>query len=143
MKPGYKIIIGALIVYGIYHYLSEKSKEELLYKKRVDSIITDIRHEDYFSLQNKLAPNISDKISIEDIKQFSKDLNLTKNSKFILNEIDKKSNYIKVVGEIVTKSKKLQYSGTFIDKNGTLLINSQVINNRKLEATKTTFPINL
>ena len=143
MKPGYKIIIGALIVYGIYHYLSENSKEELLYKKRVDSIISDIRHEDYFSLQNKLAPNISDKISIEDIKQFSKDLNLTKNSKFILNEIDKDKNYTKVVGEIVTKSKKLQYSGTFIDKNGTLLINSQVINNRKLEATKTTFPINL
>ncbi len=143
MKPGYKIIIGALIVYGIYHYLSENSKEELLYKKRVDSIISDIRHEDYFSLQNKLAPNISDKISIEDIKQFSKDLNLTKNSKFILDEIDKDKNYTKVLGEIVTKSKKLQYSGTFIDSNGTLLINSQVINNRKLEATKTTFPINL
>ena len=142
MKPGYKILIAIGISIILYKYINYNSQEKELVNKKINNLITDIRREDYFAIQNLLSSKLAQSISIEDIKSFTKDLNLTRDSKFILTNYNKDKNIIKVNGNIVLKSKKLPLKIIYQENNGTLQILEQIIGSKVLKSKKYTFPLN-
>lgn len=143
MKLGYKILILIAIVISIFWYRHDKSKKEQYYTKEVERLITNLRREDYFAIQNMLTSNLAKKISIESIKRYSKDLNLTRKAKFILNDYKKDNNIVKVKGVVVNNNQELPLEVTYKESNNTLYILEQKIGSRLLKPKEYTFPINL
>jgi len=143
MKLGYKILIAIGIGVGLYNFTSQDSQEKERLTKEVNKLVTDIRREDYFAIQNSLAPKLTQNISIEDIKYFTKDLNLTREAKFILEDFDKNSDTINIEGVILNKNKEIPLNLTLKDNNGTLLIIQQKLGSRVLEPKKSKFPLNI
>jgi len=143
MKLGYKILIAIGFSVGVYKLAHYDSAQKERLTKEVNKIITDIRREDYFAIQNQLSPKLAQNISIEEIKAFTKDLNLTRDTKFILDGFDKKDSLIKVKGVVVDKNRELPLNITLKDNNGTLLILQQKLGSRILEPKKGNFPLNI
>jgi len=143
MKPGYKILIAIGIGIGVYKLVNYDSAQKERLTKEVNKIITDIRREDYFAIQNQLSPKLAQNISIDEIKAFTKDLNLTRDTKFILGNFDKKNSLIKLKGVVVDKNRELPLNLTLKDNNGTLLILKQKLGSRILEPKKGNFPLNI
>jgi hypothetical protein len=143
MKPGYKILIAIGIGIGVYKLVNYDSAQKERLTKEVNKIITDIRREDYFAIQNQLSPKLAQNISIDEIKAFTKDLNLTRDTKFILGDFEKKNSLIKLKGIVVDKNRELPLNLTLKDNNGTLLILKQKLGSRILEPKKGNFPLNI
>ena len=143
MKLGYKILIAIGIGVGIYEVISYNSAQKERIIKEVNRLVTDIRREDYFAIQNLLDSNLAKSISIEDIKEFTKDLNLSRDTKFILEDYDKKDSIIKIKGVVLSKNKELPLSLTYKENNKTLLILEQKLGSRILQPKKSSFPLNL
>ncbi len=141
MKLGYKIIIVAIVSYFAYGYYSTVQDRKRQYIKEVESIMTDIRREDYFAMHNSLDSTISSKISIDDISLFIKGFKFTKQSTFILESIDNDSNRVIVKGSIVNNNKEMPSIFKFKDNNGTISILSEKIGTKELVGSRYSFPI--
>ena len=133
MKPGYKILIAIAIMSVGYHYYSENEEMKNSYIKDVNKILTDIRREDLFEIQNKLVPKLSKELALEDIKKFAQDLNLTKESKFILSDVDKDKNITTIKGKVAINKQELPLLIKYQDINGTNYILQEKIGNRELK----------
>ncbi len=136
MKPGYKILIAIAIVSVGYHYYSKNKEMKNSYIKDVNKILTDIRREDLFEIQNKLVPKLSKELALEDIKKFAQDLNLTKESKFILSDVDKDKNITTIKGKVAINKQELLLLIKYQDINGTNYILQEKIGNRELKLKK-------
>ncbi len=143
MKPGYKILIAIGIGVGIYKLVSYNSAKKERLTNEVNRLVTDIRREDYFAIQNLLDPSLAQKISIEEIKAFTKDFNLTRESKFVLEDYDRQKDIIKVEGFVLDRDKKIPLNLTYKDNNGTLIILEQKFGTKKLEHKEGSFPLNI
>ena len=141
IKPGYIIllVIGLVIA---YKYFFDNSKEINFYKQEVGKILTDLKHEDYFALQNRLSNNLKKSVSIDDIKQYIESINLGREYKFVLSNYDKKENRVVVSGTLIYKNSEKPLQVTYKDNNGTLLIESQNIGNSFLKPKSFKFPMN-
>jgi len=133
LKPGYKILIAIAIVSVGYHYYSKNKEMKNSYIKDVNKILTDIRREDLFEIQNKLVPKLSKELALEDIKKFAQDLNLTKESKFILSDVDKDKNITTIKGKVAINKQELPLLIKYQDINGTNYILQEKIGNRELK----------
>jgi hypothetical protein len=140
MKLGYKILIAIGIGVVAYKLINYNSKEKELITKKVNSIVTDIRREDYFAIQESLEPTLAQNISIDDIKRFTKDLNLSRDSRFVLDNYEKKSNIYKIKGNIITSSKEIPFKLELKDNNKTLFILKESIGEKELKGLNRTFP---
>ena len=137
IKPGY-IIIFVIVIFSLYSYKScQASKYESSVVTKVTSILEDLQKEDYFSFQNKLEPNLKSKISIDDIKSFSKNLDLNGSAKFKLKELKKDNNKIIVEGKV----NNLDSTFIFIESNNTLYLLQSKINNHSIKDINFSFPI--
>jgi DNA replication protein DnaD len=136
LKPGYKILIAIAIVSVGYHYYSKNKEMKNSYIKDVNKILTDIRREDLFEIQNKLVPKLSKELALEDIKKFAQDLNLTKESKFILSDVDKDKNITTIKGKVAINKQELLLLIKYQDINGTNYILQEKIGNRELKLKK-------
>ncbi len=141
MKLGYKIIITIIVLWSGYKYFHNTNKEKLFYENEVNKIVTDLRHQDYFAIQKRLTPKNSKNISIEDIKLFISDFNLSKKAKFSLDSIDKDNNITTVIGSLLDGNRKSMVKINFKDINNTPYIYSQQFGNKTLQIPKTSFPI--
>jgi hypothetical protein len=141
MKPGYKIIIVAAIVFGVYSYFTQESVYKDRCNKVISKLITDLRREDYFAVQNSLDFTAKQNISIDEIKEFSKDLNFTRDTKFVIQNIEQKGGLINVEATILAKNRELPLNLSCKDNNGTLLILNQKVGAKSLKPKKLSFPI--
>jgi len=141
LKPGYKILIAIAIVSVGYNYYSSKELKKKRYTKEVNKLLVNTRREDYFAIQNMLDKNVSKFISIEDIKQYCNDLNLSKELKLVIKEISEDNNIIKINGIVQSKSSKLPLSIIYSDNNGTYLIVKYKLGTKELKAKNFSFPI--
>jgi len=142
IKPGYKILALLAVIYFIYFIYSKNASAKLVYKNKIDSILTDIRREDYFSFQDKLTKDLANSNGIENIKEFMRDINITKSTKFKLDNIDDSNKtLIKVSGILVTKNRELPLVVEFSDNNKTLYIKKATIGVKELKVINYSFPI--
>ena len=140
LKPGY-IIIFIILAFVVYKKFFDHSKEIAYYTKNINSILEDIRHQDYFKFQNRLEKSLQQSISIESLQNYMEAINLKRGAKFIFKDYKKRKNLITVDGIVVNKGKKLNFKTIFIDCNGTLLIKSQKIGKEELKVNNPSFPI--
>ncbi len=141
IKPGY-IILLLIGIFVAYKYFFDNSKEVNYYTQEVGKSLTDIRHEDYFALQNKLSDNLKNSLSIDDIKHYIDTIKLGREYKFVLSDYDKKPDSVVVSGTLIYKNSEKPLKVIYKDNNGTLLIESQKIGNSSLEPKSVKFPIN-
>lgn len=142
IKPGYKILFIIALLYTAYYLYSKNQEHKIVYINAVEKIVTDIRREDYFAIQEHFNSKLAKSVSIENIKEFASNLDITKNSKFYLDTIKTKSDtLIDVDGVVATKSKELPLDITFRDSNGTLYIEYIKIGTKELNEIKYDFPI--
>ena len=140
IKKGYiYLTIIALAIYGYISYKNSKEREH--YSTIVNSMITDIRREDYFAIHSKLSNNLKSKISIEDIKNYCQSLKLNKQSSFDLKHIKKEDENITLSGIVTTDKKQQELYTTLQESNDTYTILSQKIGKSELKAKKVSFPI--
>lgn len=140
IKPGY-IILLAIALFVAYRYFFDNSKEINYYTNEVSKSLTDLKHEDYFALQNRLTNNLRKNVSIDDIKQYIDSIKLGREYKFIFDDYDKKENTIVVSGTVIYKNSEKPLQVTYKDNNGTLLIESQKIGANSLKSKSVKFPI--
>ena len=140
IKPGY-IILLFIGLFVAYKYFFDNSKEINLYTQEVGKTLTDLKHEDYFALQNKLSNNLRKNISIDDIKEYIESINLGREYKFILSGYDKKENKVAVSGTLIYKNNEKSLEITYKENNGTLLIESQKIGTSSLQSKNVKFPL--
>ena len=141
IKPGY-IILLIIALFVAYKYLFDNSKEINYYTQEVGKTLTDLKHEDYFALQNKLSDNLKSTLSIDDIKGYIDTIKLGREYKFVLSDYDKKENRVIVSGTLIYKNSEKPLEVVYKDKNGTLLIESQRIGTSSLKPKGFKFPIN-
>ncbi len=142
IKPGYIILMTIAIIYIFFHFHNKSKAKKDFYIKKINSILTDIRREDYFAMQNKLSTTLSNLISIEDIKNFMYDLNITRKSRFELTDIEEfNKTYIEVVGIIINNKNRLPAKFIFEDVNKTLRVKYQKIYLKELKYSKKNFPL--
>jgi L-rhamnose mutarotase len=140
IKKGY--IYLAIIFVAIYLYFNYKDREKKIhYSKIIDSILTDIRREDYFALHSKLSSDLKSKISIDDIKNYCTKLKISKDNKFEIKDYKESNNTIKISGIFVNSAKKSELHTTIKEQNGTITIISQKIGKISLVPKKESFPI--
>ncbi len=139
-KPGY-LIVAIIILFIIYKLFIDDSsyREEL--STEVNTILTDIKHQNYFSLQERLTPNAKKTVSIEDIEKFCKDIHLNENFKFILKKYNKKDKLVNISGNIIIQNKKTPLGLTLIENNSTKFIKSFKIGTKELNSKKINFPL--
>lgn len=141
MKPGYKILIVVLIVSAFFYYKNKKAEEEAYYAGKVESILTDIRREDYFALHEKFLPKVAKNISIESIQNYIKRISLGSSYKFQNLNHKENNGTTTITGEVVSKKYRLPLTMTFKDINGTLYLLQQKIGDIKLQQSKNPFPL--
>lgn len=141
MKPGYKILIAIFIVSAFFYYKNMKAKQEERYIKRVESILADIRHEDYFSLHKKFLPKVAKNTSIESIQKYTKKLSLGGSCNFEHEKHEEKNGTTIVTGIVASKKYKLPLMMVFKDINGTLYLYKERIGNSQLEQDGYQFPM--
>ncbi len=139
-KAGY-LIVAIIILFIIYKLFIDDSsyREEL--STEVNTILTDIKHQNYFSLQERLTPNAKKTVSIEDIEKFCKDIHLNENFKFILKKYNKKDKLVNISGNIIIQNKKTPLGLTLIENNSTKFIKSFKIGTKELNSKKINFPL--
>ena len=142
IKPGY-IILLVIALFIVYKEFFDNSKEINYYTQEVDKTLTDLKHEDYFALQNRLSNNLRKNVSIDDIKEYIDSIKLGREYKFIFSDYDKKENTIVVSGTLIYKNSEKPLQVTYKDNNGTLLIESQNIGNSSLKPKSVKFPLNM
>jgi len=140
IKPGYYILL-AVALFFIYRYFFDDSKEINYYTKEVNSILTDIKHQDYFTLHSKLAQNLKKSVSMEDIKFFVNSLELDSRYKFIFNDYKKRGTKVEITGTVLSESKELLLDILLQESNGTLKIVNQQIGISEIKAKNLKFPI--
>ncbi len=141
MKLGYKIIIIVLITsVGFFYYQRVKSKKEERYITKVNSIITNIRHRDYFAFHKEFLPELAQKVSIERIQEYMKHFSIERDVQFHLNDILQKSDIITLNGELESKKSNVPLEMTFQEKNNTLYLISPNIANQTIEGVDLEFP---
>ncbi len=143
MKLGYKIIIFIFIIVGLITYFrSGQKSKELRFKKKVEKIVTDIRHRDYFSFQQELLPQLTKSVSIESIKKFMEPLKIERSAKIELRAIEDRNNSHHISGEIDSKKIKIPFEINFVeDSNRTLFLISSQIGNSTLKGEGSVFPL--
>jgi len=141
IKPGY-IIIAIILSFFIYKKFFDNSEERAIYSKSVEEFLTDLRHQDYFALQNRLSKSLKKCFSVEDAKSFIDSINLGRKYKFELKDYEKNKNLITVQGALIFNSKNLPLITTFEDNNGTLTIKRAQIGASIVRDKNLTFPIN-
>ncbi len=141
IKPGY-IILLVIGLFIAYKYFFDNSKEINFYTQEVDKTLTDLKHQDYFALQNKLSNNLKKSVSIDDIKHYTDSINLGRKYKFVLSDYNKKDNKVVVSGTLIYKNSEKPLQITYKENNGTLLIESQKIGASLLKPKSVKFPIN-
>ena len=140
IKPGYYILL-AVALFFLYRHFFDDSKEINYYTKEVNSILTDLKHQDYFALHSKLSKNLKKSVSVEDIKLFTKSVELDNKYKFIFKDYKKIDNKIEVTGTVLSKSKELPLDILLQENNGTLKILNQQIGTSEIKAKNLDFPI--
>ncbi len=138
IKKGY-IILGLFVfsIYYYFHYQTQKNIEFLT--KKITQIITDIRREDYFKLHQQLMyPN---KISIENIKNFSSKFSLNRDLKVKLKNFENIDNIIKLNALIKNNDLSLPIKITLQENNNNFKIVYLNIGNNTLEDNNFSFPI--
>jgi len=141
LKLGYKIVIIALIVaVGFFYFQGVKSKREERYITKVNSIITNIRHRDYFAFHKELLPELAQKVSIERIQEYMKHFAIERDVQFHINDISKKSDIITLNGELESKKSSIPLEMIFQEKNNTLYLISPNIANQTIEGVDLEFP---
>ncbi len=140
VKPGY-IILGVIALFVAYKHFFDDSEVREYYTKEVNSFLTDLKHEDSFALQSKLAPNLKQVISIDELQNFINSVKLGSRYKFELKDYDKEDNSIKIIGNLIKKDTKEQLRVTLKDINGTLYIESSEIGSVKLTHKNLSFPL--
>jgi len=141
IKPGY-IIIAIILSFFIYKKFFDNSEEKAFYSKSVEEFLTDLRHQDYFALQNRLSESLKKCFSVEDAKSFIDSINLGRKYKFELKDYDKNKNLITVQGVLIFNSKNLPLTTTFEDNNGTLRVKRAQIGISIIKDKNLTFPLN-
>ncbi len=139
-KPGY-IIVALILVFIIYKRYFDDSKYVAFLNAQVDKVLNDIKHQDYFALQEKLTLKNKKQTSIEDIENFCQALRLSQEYKFTLKDYSKNNNEVNVTGTVIDNNKKLPLELIFVENNSTYLIKSGKIASRNLTANKKVFPI--
>jgi len=139
IKPGYYILL-AVALFFLYRHFFDDSKEINYYTKEVNSILTDIKRQDYFALHSKLGKNLKKSVSIEDIKLFTKSIDLDSKYKFIFKDYKKIENKIEVTGTVLSKSKELLLDILLQENNSTLKILNQQIGTNEIKAKNLNFP---
>jgi len=141
VKPGY-IILAFISIFVIYKQFFDDSEIKRYYTKEVNSFLTDLKHEDSFALQSKLAPNLKHIISIDELQNFINSVNIGSRYKFELKDYDKDdNNSIEVIGNLIKQDAKEQLKIVLKDINGTLYIDGSKIGNSTLRAKKSPFPL--
>lgn len=140
IKPGY-IILLIIALFVAYKYFFDNSKEINYYTQEVGKTLTDLKHEDYFALQNKLSDNLKSTLSIDDIKGYIDTIKLGREYKFVLSDYDKKENRVVVSGTLIYKNSEKPLEVVYKDKNGTLLIEFQRIGTSSLKPKSVEFPL--
>jgi hypothetical protein len=132
IKKGY--IYLTIIAIIIYSYLNHKdSKEKEHYSTIVNSMLTDIRREDYFKIHSRLPNELKSKISVDDIKKYCQSIKLDRKSNFELKKLDKNDENITIAGIITTKDKKEELHTVLKENNNSIVILSQQIGNQSLK----------
>ncbi len=135
IKPGYIILALIAIIYFIIQNHNKEQKRVQFYTKQVKNLLNNLIDGNYFSFQSSLDRDLSNNLSLDAIDKFSKEINLSKDYKIQLDNIDddNRSNIL-VNGNILNnKSKSLKFLISFKDKNKTFYINSIKINNLQLK----------
>ena len=143
MKLGYKIIILIFIIVGLILYFSNgQRQEELRFKRKIEKIVTNIRHRDYFSFQQELLPKLTKSISIESINKFMDPLKIERNSKIELKAIEEKNNTYHISGNVDSNKLKIPFDIYFVeDNNSTIFLINSKIGNSTLEGEGSVFPL--
>ena len=142
IKPGYYILTFIFLLIYFYNLYSDAKEYKLSLQNKINNLLTYLKNENYFKFQDELNATLKHKVSVEDIKNYAKSLNLDGNSTFLIDNITKrKDNLIAVRGMIVSKDAQKKAFFLLQESNKSFsLINSKIENLKFIEANST-FPI--
>ncbi len=140
IKKGY-IIIAVLIAASYFYMNYQESLKREHFTKLAQDIVTQIRYQDYFFLQNSLKKELQDKISLEDIRNFLKHYHFSRAVQFKLKEYEKNATALKLIGSIEDKNRSYPSIMVFLEQNGSVQIEFLEINTIKLKPREFSFPI--
>ncbi len=99
MKPGYKIIIAGLIIYGgvkIVHHI-----EVSPYVDRIKIFMNDLKGSRFFDAQGRLGIDLQEYVSVDKLMKFKQDNNLSGYKDISLNDWESKDGNYTLQGDIV------------------------------------------
>ena len=141
MKLGYKIIIALLIVAAIFYIRYIQNQKLERFEAKAQKLITDIRHRDYFSFQEELAPELTQSVSIEGIQKFMAPLKIERGANVAVAKIEKQNSTHRIEGAIHLKKAEIPFEMLFHEDNSSrLLLLSAKVGNSTLESEGSVFP---
>ena len=141
MKLGYKIIIALLIVAAIFYIRSIRNQKLERFEQKAQKLMTDIRHRDYFSFQEELAPELRQSVSIEGIQKFMDPLKIERGANVAVTKIEEQNSTHHIQGTLHSKKAEIPFEMLFHEDNSSrLLLLSTKVGNSTLESEGSVFP---
>ena len=141
MKLGYKIVIAVVVVVAIFSIRYMQKQELARFEQKVEKLATDIRHRDYFSFQQELAPELTQHVSIEGIQKFMEPLKIERGVDVAVTKIEEHNSTHYIEGTLHSKKVKIPFEMVFDEDNSSrLLLLSTKVGNSTLELEGSVFP---